>query len=173
MGEAGMTVPAKIETAALQDEIPNLMPSSENNGIPTNLSSLVHADQDSSQWFRELNGRLGYLTSLPLGWDGYAGQPVSPNVAQFAAKLIEHLFTDAVPAPQLVPGSDGTLQLEWHLNGYDIEIDVLAPFDIVATRYDHISDVEDEIEVQSDFSELMRWVIALGENRTVAEVAEN
>ncbi|EEE35357.1 hypothetical protein RKLH11_4033 [Rhodobacteraceae bacterium KLH11] len=65
------------------------------------------------------------------------------------------------------------MQLEWHLNGYDIEIDVLAPFNVVASRYDHLSDAEDEIEVQSDFSELANWMIALGENRAVAQVAEN
>ncbi len=168
-----MTVLAQFMTAAFQDELPNFIPSNENVSTLTNRSSRVRVAQNNSTWVRELKGRLDDLCSLPRGWDGYAGQPVTFNVAQFAANLIERLCIDDVPAPQLVPGSDGTLQLEWHLNGYDIEIDVLAPLDVVATRYDHVSDIEDEIEVQSDFSELAQWVIALGENRAMAQAAEN
>jgi len=168
-----MTVPAKFMTVAFQDELPNFIPTTESISSLTNRNSRVRVSQNNSVWVRELKDRLDDLTSLPRGWDGYAGQPVLFNVAQFAANLIERLCIDDVPAPQLVPGSDGTMQLEWHLNGYDIEIDVLAPFDVVATRYDHLSDTEDEIEVQSDFSELSLWMIALGENRAMAQAAEN
>ncbi|WP_170790255.1 hypothetical protein [Ruegeria lacuscaerulensis] len=168
-----MTVFSQFMTAAFQDEIPNFLPPNENVSTLTNRNSRVRVPQNNSHWARELKRRLNDLTSLKKGWDGYAGQPVSFNVAQFAANLIETLCIDGVPAPQLVPGSDGTMQLEWHLNGYDIEIDVLAPFDVVATRYDHISNVEDEIEIQSDFTELADWMLALGENRAMAQVAEN
>ena len=128
---------------------------------------------NNSHWAQKLGGRLGELTGLPVGWDGYQGKPVSFGNAEFAGNLIESICFDNIPAPQLVPGSDGTLQLEWHLNGYDIAIDVLAPFDVLATRYDHVTGEEDEIEVQSDFSELAEWVKALGETRAVGQVAEN
>ena len=53
------------------------------------------------------------------------------------------------------------------LNGFDIEIDVLAPLEVVATRYDRNTEAVDEIDVQSDFSELAEWVTALGEERAV------
>ena len=128
---------------------------------------------NNSHRAQELESRLGELTRLPAGWDGYQGKPVSFGNAEFAANLIESICFDNIPAPQLVPGSDGTLQLEWHMNGYDIEIDVLAPFEIVATRHDRVAGEEDEIEVQSDFTELAEWVKALGEARAVGQVAEN
>lgn len=128
---------------------------------------------NNSHRAQELESRLGELTGLPAGWDGYQGKPVSFGNAEFAANLIKSICFDNIPAPQLVPGSDGTLQLEWHLNGYDIEIDVLAPFEVVATRHDRVTGEEDEIEVQSDFSELAEWVKALGKTRAVGQVAEN
>ena len=128
---------------------------------------------NDSQRVQELESRLSRLTGLPEGWDGYQGKPVSSSCAGFAATLIESICDDNIPAPQLVPGSDGTLQLEWHLNGYDIEIDVLAPFEIAATRYDRVTGEEDEIEVRSDFSKLAEWVKALGEARAASQAAEN
>ena len=133
----------------------------------------ARAAGNDSQPTQELEGRLSSLAGLPAGWDGYQGKPVSSGCAGFAANLIESICDDSIPAPQLVPGSDGTLQLEWHLNGYDIEIDVLAPFQVTATRHDHVTGEEDEIEVQSDFSKLAEWMKALGEARAAGKAAEN
>ena len=120
----------------------------------------------NSLWIQELKDRLDKLTSLPRGWDGYNGQPVSFNCAQFAANLIERLYVANVPAPQLVPGADGTLQLEWHMNGFDVEVDVLGPYAVMATRFDHETAMDEEIEIQTDFSELANWIHALGEARS-------
>ncbi|MCP4071982.1 MAG: hypothetical protein GY742_09625, partial [Hyphomicrobiales bacterium] len=72
----------------------------------------------------------------------------------------------------LVPGSDGSLQIEWHLNQYDIEIDVLEPYDIVATRFDHVTDRDEELELQSDFSALANWITDLAADRALIEQAE-
>jgi hypothetical protein len=121
----------------------------------------------------KLNPRFNELTSLPMGWDGYIGQPVSFTCASFAANLIERLYLDGIPAPQLVPGNDGSVQIEWHLNNYDIEIDVLAPYQVIATRLDHISGEEDEeLELQSDFTALAEWVKGLMTVRDQVNIAE-
>jgi hypothetical protein len=54
------------------------------------------------------------------------------------------------------------------LNQYDLEIEVLAPYEVVACRTDLMTDEEEEIEVQTDFPELSEWVFALAANRTPA-----
>ena len=111
----------------------------------------------------EIKDRLDELTSLPRGWDGYDGEPVSPGCAQFAANLIERLYVANVPAPQLVPGNaDGTLQLEWHTNGCDVEVDVLGPYLVTVTRLDHRTGVHEEIKYDYDFLILDEWIEALG-----------
>ena len=112
----------------------------------------------SSPWSKELLNRFNELVSLPQGWDGYAGRPVSFDCVHFAAGLIETLCVDGVPAPQLVPGADGTLQFEWHVNDIDLEVDVLEPYNVVATLSDHRTGEEREIELQADFTELAAWV---------------
>lgn len=119
-----------------------------------------------SSWNQALASRFDSLTKLAAGWDGYAGQPVSFGCAQFAAQLLERLCDDAVPPPSLVPGSDGTLQLEWHRNGYDIEVDILAPYKVVASRFDCLTQqVGEELELETDFAELASWIIDMKSDR--------
>jgi hypothetical protein len=86
------------------------------------------------------------------------GRPVSFNAALFAANLIERLFVAGVPSPDVVPGSDGTLQIEWHRNQYDIEIDVLGPYEVVAYRRNQRTGNEQELELQTDFTALAGWI---------------
>lgn len=122
----------------------------------------------SSPWIEILRDRFDELVSLPVGWDGYNGRPVSFTCAQFAANLIESLCDDGLPPPSLVPGSDGTLQIEWHRNQYDIEIDVLAPYQVVATRFDHQTAQQQELDLTSDFTIIASWLSELKTNGRAA-----
>jgi hypothetical protein len=114
-----------------------------------------------SKWIIDLKDRFDEITSLPRGWDGYDGRPVTFNTAQFAANLIERLFIAGVPTPNVVPGTDGTVQIEWHRNQYDIELDVLGPYEIVAFRRDQRTGDEQELELQTDFTALVGWIDGL------------
>ena len=115
-------------------------------------------ESDSSPWNAELSERFDQICSLRPGWDGYTGIPVSFGCAHFAAAILKHLFTTGLPAPSLVPGSDGSVQIEWHRNQYDIELDVLEPNKVVAYRYDHLSQEEDGIDVSNDFTLVSEWL---------------
>lgn len=159
-------------SSAFQDEKPNFTPPDGTILSITPNQHRTRIPQFRSDWMRALETRFNELTALPIGWDGYSGQPVSFTCANFAANLIERLSITDLPAPQLVPGNDGSLQIEWHRNGYDIEIDVLAPLDVVATRYDHTSSEEEELELQSDFTPLAKWIEDLMSNREQATIAE-
>lgn len=128
----------------------------------------VRALHHCSKWLTELQDRLKELSSLPKGWDGYAGRSVSFPCVYFTAQLIEQIFCPGVPAPDLVPGGDGTLQIEWHRNQYDVEIDVLAPYHVVASRFDHLSQRAEEIILEAEFSKLAEWVADLQRNREQA-----
>ena len=151
-----------------QDEVANFIQVDEPiSSIPVRQTR-VRVSNPRSPWVKELEKRFNVLTSLRKGWDGYVGLPVSFTCAQFAANVIERLYTDALPPPQLVPMSDGTLRLEWHMNQYDLEIEVLAPYEVVAFRTDLKTDEEQEIEVQTDFTELAEWVSDLAAVRQPA-----
>ena len=125
----------------------------------------VRITKHNSDWMRTLEKRFNNIVSLDNGWDGYQAKPVSFSIAQFAASIIERLYSPQVPPPSIVPGSDGTMQIEWHFNGYDIELDVFAPLQVEAFRYDHTTEHEEYIEVGSDFTKVAEWIAELGEER--------
>lgn len=152
-------------TTAFQDEIANYRSVSDGVSVLSTRGTRVRVTHQNSAWVRELKDRFDMLTSLRRGWDGYKGVPVSFTCAQFAANLIERLYMHALPAPQLVPIANGTLRLEWHMNEFDIEVDVLGPYDVVAYRADLLNDSEDEIEIQTDFTELSEWITSLATKR--------
>jgi hypothetical protein len=57
-------------------------------------------------------------TRLKPGWDSYDGAPTSE-----AAAVAAQRFLDAVGTPpHVAPRSDGGIQLEWHVAGFDIEV---------------------------------------------------
>lgn len=126
-------------------------------------SNLVSVSQLKSSWAKAVEDRLTELTCLPVGWDGYAGRPVSFPCAYFVANMLERLCQDHVPPPSLVPGSDGSLQVEWHRNNFDVELDVLDAQNVLATRVNLLTDEEEVIEIQNDFSGIVGWIKELSD----------
>ncbi len=152
-------------STAFQGDIRVYEPRIDNIYSISPAQTWVRVETPRSKWISDLKVRFDEITSLPKGWDGYDGRPVTFNTAQFAANLIEQLFIDGVPSPNLVPGSDGTVQIEWHRNQYDIEIDVLGPYEVVAFRRDQRTGNEEELELQMDFTALARWIDGLSAER--------
>lgn len=118
----------------------------------------VHVPHFHTPWVEQLRPKIDQLASLEYGWDGYAGEPVSFTCALFAVRMMDQICLSQVPAPSLVPGSDGTLQLEWHLGGYDIELDILDTNRVVATRFDLHTDEEVVVELANDFRIVYGWM---------------
>lgn len=65
------------------------------------------------------------LVELPTGWNSYDAKPVSREAIRAAiAFLIETASAEpTVAAPAVVPTVRGGLQLEWHRQGVDLEIE--------------------------------------------------
>ena len=70
------------------------------------------------------------LLSLPAGWNSYSAEPIAPQNAIAAIRLLAELLGPGTPAPVVVPTVRGGIQLEWHTNGIDIEIYIDSPEDI-------------------------------------------
>jgi hypothetical protein len=54
---------------------------------------------------------------LEKGWNSYRAVPIEEKAIQFASILTEM-------APQIVPTTGGGIQLEWHCEGLDIELEI-------------------------------------------------
>ena len=148
---------AKISNPSFTDN--SVSRSDETNRGQAASTPFVDAiPRESCDWIRGLRARFAELTSLPRGWDGYGGSPVSRSCAVFAIEILERIYRSDVQAPQLVPGGDGTLQLEWHDQGFDIELEIMGANKVVATRYDHHSEQEEELTLEADITMIDKWM---------------
>jgi hypothetical protein len=84
----------------------------------------VFPKHDDPLWLYTVLGRLQYLISLRPNWDSYGARPIDPNAVIFALEFLRTSLPHDGKAPQIVPTSTGGLQLEWHANGVDLEVEV-------------------------------------------------
>lgn len=155
-----MNTAAKLSIFAFQDTRPQVLYPRQARPSTSSTSGWSKAIVGwyRSSWMQVLETRLNELTALPRGWNGYRSLPVSFSCAGFAASLLERICTDGLPPPSIVPGTDGTLQIEWHRNGYDVEIDVLGPNHVIATRCKVDDDGEETLALENDFTPLVAWM---------------
>ena len=120
----------------------------------------------TNSWSEEVAHHLEELVRLPVGWDGYYGQPVTFVNAIFAFEVLRVTCIPGSRPPQIVPGSEGDLQIEWHTLNGDLELHVKAPNDVHAwfekTGAEGIS-----IDLNTDYSDVVTWV------KTIAEPASD
>ena len=132
----------------------------------------VLISENTGVWLQSLMPTLNELVALRSGWDGYQAKPVKFDVAHFTAEVVQRLETANVPAPSLVPGINGDLQLEWHARNWDIELHVRAPYEVHAWRSGPNVDPDGEdIELTADYSIVRNWVreiAALNDNAAAA-----
>lgn len=82
-----------------------------------------------SNWRTLVLSELGELTKLRRGWDGPNSGPISLGIAAFAVSILQSVMKPHSPAPAVVPGRGGAIQLEWHQAGLDIELMIYRPAD--------------------------------------------
>ena len=64
------------------------------------------------------------LIDLEPGWDGYGAKALRPETLFLAEKLAKAIVGAGLPWPQIVPGTHGDAQLEWHTEEYEIELHI-------------------------------------------------
>jgi hypothetical protein len=123
-------------------------------------------EEPNHEWRAGVIDRLQELVTLPMGWDGYGGAPVSFWNATFALRMLETVCAPSSPVPQIVPGASGDLQIEWHTPAGDIELHVRGPNDVIACH-----GAGPELALTNNFIEVAAWVEALGRSRAAVAAA--
>lgn len=125
-----------------------------------------------AEWHSAVVARLGELIRLPPGWDGYRGEPVSFLIANFTLRMLEAVCGNDTPAPQIVPGSSGDVQIEWHTPCGQIELHVRAPNDVLAWHRNANTGADgEEIALSNDFIRVVRWIEDLERDGAAAAAA--
>ncbi len=90
---------------------------------PSVMNNLVKREP---VWTYHLKASAGRIMSLQAGWDGPGSVPVAPSALFTATQNTRqalHGLQQAV-APYLVPGGDGSVQVEWHEKHGELELDI-------------------------------------------------
>lgn len=111
------------------------------------------------EWRAKAEKRLLELYGLQPGWDGHRGKPANRSVVEYAASVLGALMRPGIPMPSIVPLSGGGLQFEWHRNGWDVEIEVLAPNVMHAYTCDIRNKEEDEFVINNNLSLLRNAIL--------------
>jgi len=133
------------------------------------FSRTIIVSPPSRAWREAVVARLNELCALPIGWDGYKAPPMSFTNANFALQMLLSACPSYAEEPQIVPGPNGDLQIEWHTLSADIELDVRGPYDVYAWRVTQSDpENEEELHLTTDFTEVARWLTELSETAVAA-----
>jgi hypothetical protein len=78
----------------------------------------------NGEWQRQVAQSLKRLVELPANWDFQGATPVSIEAVASVIHLLNRVMLRTTIPPTLVPGRDGSLQLEWHDRGIDLEVEI-------------------------------------------------
>ena len=68
--------------------------------------------------------KLNELADLKDNWDSYGALSPTKKSLIGATQLINDLFLDKTPIPDVFPVPNGNIQVEWSIHGLDIEIEI-------------------------------------------------
>lgn len=75
-------------------------------------------------WSSAVLSEVVGLMELPEGWNSYRARRVDFNAVKHAVDLLFNVVGRRTPRPSIVPTARGGVQIEWHGNDHDIEIEV-------------------------------------------------
>lgn len=105
--------------------------------------------------------RIVELMELAPNWDSYGGSQIDPACILESVRLLLAVTTENTPLPSVVPTSQGGVQLEWHTNGVDLEVEVISPPRFSASFGESDTDREEEWEFSADLTRLMTCIARL------------
>ena len=92
--------------------------------------------------------RLRVLQELPADWNGYGEQPIALEAVAQTAKLLAGLGPSRLK-PDIVPLSDGGIQIEWSNAGRELEVEV-GPLGETQAYFVNAEGIEQEFDVAAD-----------------------
>lgn len=123
----------------------------------TSASVYVLTPATTPAWWDQIKARLNHLGQLRPGWDSYKAQAISHSARAATLQLLQEIAGRNTPQPILVPTPDGSIQIEWHTRGLDLEVRVLSPSRMSVSIWDarNVVDTLEDEELQYDLTALI------------------
>lgn len=78
-------------------------------------------------WLNDLVQKSASILRLQENWDSYGASPINPAVVWSAIELVLRVSSRKTTKPSIIPINSGGVQVEWHLNDVDLEIEIPVP----------------------------------------------
>ena len=118
-----------------------------------------------AEWLPTVVTRLRTLAQLEEGWDGRNARRISPANLDIAMRLLRAVMRTDTPIPELVPTVRGGLQIEWHVQDVDVELEILSAARYVLSLEDRANDNEFDLELTADLSPLVAAIKRISPSR--------
>lgn len=99
--------------------------------------------------------RLQALRTLRRDWNTYGSGPIGKETIDAVFAFMSRSLSPHTPPPAIVPTPGGGIQLEWHQNGIDLEIEWL-PDRVECSAVDQRGDEEFVLRTQFDLIRLRK-----------------
>ena len=124
----------------------------------SSVAGYLLSEPDISDWLLSVRDRLRTLMRLEENWDSYGARPVAPGLADATLDILNLISGPDVPLPSIVPTPNGELQLEWHTNGIDLEVEASSPTSMHMYYHDLQTNEEYEEPLSFDLSLFTRAI---------------
>lgn len=134
-------------TTPISDSIANPLPGYF--GQPSVLSG-----PDLPSWEVHIKDQLVSILHLQEDWDGFGAGQIRRDVLHFAIAILRQIMRSDTPSPHITPMSHEGVQLEWHTDEIDLEIEVEEPGAAWVSYENRRDEIEADWEVSTEFSSL-------------------
>ncbi len=97
-----------------------------NRWLPPRAEEPYVINQKLNHILQRFLDRLHDLMLLPANWDSYGARPINIKSVGYSIALFCEIMFENTPEPQVVPTKSGDVQLEWHIYGIDLEIEICS-----------------------------------------------
>jgi hypothetical protein len=105
------------------------------------------------------------VRGLKDGWDGPGSIAIKKNIIELAENIVKDALQSArqPSAPYIVPGGDGSIQVEWHTKLGELELDLSPNGEAFVWCKNRISNDEFEAEDERALALFARWASWIAE----------
>jgi hypothetical protein len=126
----------------------------------TPRTSTTRPQDIAPTWQPFVIDRLLNLVQIGENWDSYGAKAPSKTSANELLNVLTAVMNSDTPAPSVVPSPLGHFQAEWHRNGVDLEVEVVAPTQVFVSFSDAQGGWEDKLDF--DFTRLVQAIRRVG-----------
>lgn len=94
---------------------------SEQRKIELNVSPILR----NQLWFRHVKNQLQEFLMFERNWNGYGESPIHEGAVKRTIAVLNTVVSEMALQPDIVPTSEGGVQIEWASGGFEIEVEIL------------------------------------------------